>query len=64
MYSLNHTTNKQVSVLTQLYIYVFVLSYVHALQIYEVYINGRLQNISYSKAKKASKTFKSKRLIY
>jgi len=42
MYSLNQTTNKQVSVLTQLYIYVFVLSYMHALQIYEVYINGRL----------------------
>jgi len=42
MYILNQTTNKQVSLLTQMYIYVFVLSYVHALQIYELYINGRL----------------------
>jgi len=45
MYSLNQTTNKQVSLLTQLHIYVFVLSYTHALQTYELYINRRLNYI-------------------
>jgi hypothetical protein len=58
MYSLNQTTNKQVSVVIQLYIYVFVHSYMHVLQINEVYIK------IYSKAKKETKTFKSKRLIH